>query len=1027
MQVSVATRVLAVLVTHDGSRWLPATLDALEAQTHPNLDIVAVDNASNDGSRELLIDRLGTDRVLVADRDLGFGAAVSMALDARSSDAELVWLLHDDVAFLPDALSHLIAALNTDPRLAIVGPKLRDWSDGERLQSVGWTIDVSGRADSGVEPGELDQGQRDERRRTLYVSTAGMLIRRDVIDELERFDHRFHVFRDDLDLCWRAWLAGYEVEVVPEALGAHVAAAAEYVRLGQTRYLGPRYFAERNTLAALLKNYGPARLPFVVLLYLVVGVAKVAGFLLTRRLSDAWQTVRAWGWNLLHLRETIRLRRRSQLLRRRTDSELKPLFGRLTSRVRAYAEAIVHWFAGGDVAPAPIDIQPETPEEPRPGNLLVRLVRTRPVSVAGTVLLLAIIGGAWHLWLPGQLRGGQLAAWPASPLAFLGDYVAGWHAAGAFGTSADPSPEQALLGILHLIVGGSDYLAPRVLLFGSIAVAWVFALRAAQPLSTRRIPRVVAATAYVLSPPALAALMTGQVSALIILMVIPGLVAAGVMMADRTISASRAWRAVSGAVLLGAVGVAFEPLLLPVLVIVGFVVLLVVFGSALPATWKRLLTARFGVAALGPLVLLLPWSLSLFDLSGPLLAGDGMVAHSELWRWLALSPSVAGFPGQIAGAGFVLAGLLGLVLAFNRHSGLIVTLWAVAFAGAVLGWLLGRAGAFAWPGLPLLLTAAAFAALYALAFASAETQLAQFGFGWRQMSAAFTAAAVFVSLAAGVVGLSRSPFDAYAIDDPALPAFIGAAADAGADFRVLVLSDSGDRVAWDVTTGHGPLMSSTGLAGSGGYDVVATIVEDLLGRRDPMAASRLGPLNVRYVVVPSGGTSSALDAALRGQFELEPRPVASGRVYSVVGWLPRAAVVSSIDPWDPWRLQASDDVTVVALDPVEPGVFAGVTDVAGPVLLAEQDDGQWRATVSGRPLTQVTAPTGLVAFEPVEANTRIEIAHQGGAARSFAVNGQVLVLLLVISLALRPPRFARRDDQALPAAEPQLPTARGRA
>ncbi|MEX2325030.1 MAG: glycosyltransferase family 2 protein [Nitriliruptoraceae bacterium] len=1025
MQVSVATRVLAVLVTHDGSRWLPATLDALEAQAHPNLDIVAVDNASSDGSRELLIDRLGTDRVLVADRDLGFGAAVSMALDARSDEAEYVWLLHDDVAFLPDALTQLIGALSQDPRLAAVGPKLRDWSDGERLQSVGWTIDITGRADSGVEPGELDQGQRDEQRRTLYVSTAGMLIRRDVIDELGGFDHRFHVFRDDLDLCWRAWLAGYEVEVVPNALGAHVAAAAEYVRLGQTRYLGPRYFAERNTLAALLKNYGPARLPFVVVLYLLVGVAKVAGFLLTRRLSDAWQTVRAWGWNLLHLRETLRLRRRTQMLRRRTDSELKPLFGRLTWRVRAYAEAIVHWIAGGDVAPAPIDIQPEADEEPRRGNTLVRMIRTRPVSVAGTVLLLAIIGGAWHLWLPGQIRGGQLAAWPSSPLAFLGDYVAGWHAAGAFGTSTDPSPAQALLGILHFAVGGSEYLAPRVLLFGSIAAAWVFALRAAQTLSARRIPRVVAATAYVLSPPSLAALMTGQVSALILLAVIPGLVAVGVVLADRTVSASRAWRAVSGAVLLGAVGVAFEPLLMPVLVITGFVVLLVIFGSELPVTWKRLLTARFLVAALGPFVLLLPWSLSLVDPSGPLLAGGGLAAGGKLWRWIALSPSIVEFPGLVAGSGFVLAGFLGLVLGFKRHSALVAVLWAVAFAGGMFGWLLGRAGEFAWPGTPLLVTAAAFAALYALAFESAEAQLAKFGFGWRQVSAVVTAAAVSVSLAAGVVGLARSPLDAYALDDPALPAFIDAAAQAGADFRVLVLADSGDDIAWDVITGHGPLMSSTGLATSAAYEVVDSIVDDVLSRRDPMAASRLGLLSVRYVVVPSGGTSPALDAALRGQFELEPRPVGSGRVYSVVGWLPRSAVVSTTDPWDPWRLQASDDVEVAALDVVGAGVFAGVTDVAGPVLLAEADDGQWRATVSGRPLTQTETPTGMVAFEPVEANTRIEIVHQGGAARSFAVNGQVLALLLVISLALRPPRFARRDDDALPAAEPQLPAARG--
>jgi len=304
---------LVVLVAHDGAAWLPRALDGLAAQTQAGLEILAVDNASQDGSRELLLERLGEQQVLVADRDLGFGGAVSMALDARpAAEAPYVLTVHDDLELAPDAVAELVAAMEADPRLAVVGPKLLDWVNPDELQSVGFTIDTTGRADSGVDIGELDQGQRDQERRTLYVSTAGMLVRRSVFDELGRFDRRFHVFRDDLDLCWRAWSAGHDVEVVPSATGRHVAGAANYLRLGQTRFIGPRYFAERNTLAALLKNYGPARLVAIVPLYILVGLAKTLGFLLTRRFSDAWQTVRAWLWNLTHLLETKRYRRAVQ-------------------------------------------------------------------------------------------------------------------------------------------------------------------------------------------------------------------------------------------------------------------------------------------------------------------------------------------------------------------------------------------------------------------------------------------------------------------------------------------------------------------------------------------------------------------------------------------------------------------------------------------------------------------------------------------------------------------------------------------
>jgi GT2 family glycosyltransferase len=243
-------RVLAILVAHDGEYWLPETLAALAAQDHPCLDVLAVDNGSRDGSRALLVERLGEERVLVAERDLGFGAAVSMALDAaRSQEPDFLLLLHDDCALEPGAVSALAGHLAADDRLAIVGAKLVDWDDPRRLQAVGGSVDITGRADSGLEPDELDQGQRDQVQRALYVSSAGMLVRRHVFDELGRFDRRYHLFRDDLDLCWRAWLAGWDVEVVPRAVARHRRGATNYQRLGQTAFLGPRYFSERNTLA----------------------------------------------------------------------------------------------------------------------------------------------------------------------------------------------------------------------------------------------------------------------------------------------------------------------------------------------------------------------------------------------------------------------------------------------------------------------------------------------------------------------------------------------------------------------------------------------------------------------------------------------------------------------------------------------------------------------------------------------------------------------------------------------------------
>ena len=100
----------------------------------------------------------------------------------------------------------------------MLGPKLRDFSNRRVLREVGITTDRAGRRLTGIEPGEIDQGQHDGTRVVLAISSAGMLIRRDVWDQVGGFDPNLPLFRDDIDFCWRVHAAGYEVRVVSDAV-----------------------------------------------------------------------------------------------------------------------------------------------------------------------------------------------------------------------------------------------------------------------------------------------------------------------------------------------------------------------------------------------------------------------------------------------------------------------------------------------------------------------------------------------------------------------------------------------------------------------------------------------------------------------------------------------------------------------------------------------------------------------------------------------------------------------------------------
>jgi GT2 family glycosyltransferase len=413
-----APRVTAILVACNGANWLPHVLAHLRRLRYPALEIVAVDNASTDASADLLRAELGEEHVVVLERNAGFGRAVAAALAhfEAAQQADYLLLMHDDLVLAPNALRRMARALLTDPSLSIVGPKLREWKHERVLQQVGMTIDRVGRAESRLDPEELDQGQHDRQREVLYVSTAGMLLRRDVLARVGGFDARFPAFRDDLDLCWRAWLAGLRVEVVPQAVGYHVGAPRRAAKLaGSGRRWESRFLAERHSIATLLKNYGLLRLLWVLPAVALLGASKALAFVASRRFGDALATVLAWVWNLFQVPKTLRRRREAQRRRVVSDGELLRLFAPGLPRLREYKEALASWLAGGSTR-ALID-ERDQPLDALDGasglRSALRTLREHAAATVGVVLLVGYLVGAAALLGGGQILGGEVARWPA--------------------------------------------------------------------------------------------------------------------------------------------------------------------------------------------------------------------------------------------------------------------------------------------------------------------------------------------------------------------------------------------------------------------------------------------------------------------------------------------------------------------------------------------------------------------------------------------------------------------------------------
>jgi hypothetical protein len=236
---------------------------------------------------------------------------------------------------------------------------------------------------------------------------------------------------------------------------------------------------------------------------------------------------------------------------------------------------------------------------------------------------------------------------------------------------------------------------------------------------------------------------------------------------------------------------------------------------------------------------------------------------------------------------------------------------------------------------------------------------------------------------------------------------------------VLLVADRGGEIEWDVVAASGPSMVRFGAPTSGtlaaGLDAA---VAGVAGGGDPRAGAGLGALNVRYLVVQPSGTSEALTRALAEQPALEPLPSGGGRVYRVRSWLPRAVVA-------PTGVAAAlgttgDPGNTVALEErglrAAPGAtYSGAAQAPGVLLLSE-DAGGFQARSGDRPLEQTTTtvPLGEGVELPswtVPEPQAVTVAPAPTTPHRVILALQLLLLLAVISLALRPPGFTQRREQ----------------
>jgi GT2 family glycosyltransferase len=997
-------RVLAVVVVHNGRPFLRDTFRGLAEQTRPIDDVLIVDTGSTDGSADWARARLGPDAILAVRGQ--FGRAVSAALrDPRSADMDWLWLLHDDAAPEAETLERLLSEAEARPGASVLGPKLVGWNDPNRLQEVGWKVDRTGRAVSPIEDDEIDQGQHDMVQDVFYVSTAGMLVRRETLLAVGGFDERISAFRDDLDLCWRTHLVGERVLIVPHARVRHFGAAASRAR--RTRAVSlPRYLIERHTTLALFKSTSLRRLPLVMSLAFLGALIRALGLTLTGRPGDAAQVLWAWGWNAKELPITLVHRRRAQRTRRLDDARLSAFQAPGGQRVRALLRDgldLVYGEVGEHVAEVRLK---EEEDSPALGASIGRVVARHPVAFAVAAFAgLMAVSLRSVLVAPG-ITGGAMAPFPTSGLDLLNEYRAALHG-GGLGSTLAASPSLALLGAASLLTAGKALVTQKLLLWLALPLAAATCTRALRVVVPERAPRAVAGLLYATTPLAIGALAQGRLGELAFLVTAP-LTLAQVVLAFRGDQPREPWRPALRFTLLAAVAIAMYP---PALLILGLVVfgaigvaVLRAKGPASATAVRQALYLAAGFAAV--LALLAPWSGLLFTGASPLRAIGRPLVSPSMVDLLQLRPGGPGLPTTLVGPVYPLLAVAAMLLvpAARRVQTFMLVLGFVVAAALAAWQAKGLPPVITdWAGGILIAGAVSWAGAAALALAGIGAVRFKLDLDPRRLAAATLA---LVAVASSVVVFAHLASGSWGELQPvrgrALPATV-----TGDQARVLWLAGRPDRGLDYAVTGPGgrTLLDSGRPAPAPAAEALGSVVTDIAQARTHRAGAMLRMFNIGYVVVRPGPDADRLTALVARQQDLVWRPSSQAGLYegpdvSPGGWLL---------PGDP--PQHVQDL-VVAEPPVAlrgTGLGNGTGQVKGPgtVLVPVPAGRTWTAWVGDTQLEPTTALGWEQAFVlPQGVSGVLQIRETGQNRRNTLLLVEGLLVLAAFATLFRPTRTA---------------------
>jgi len=844
--------VTVCVVAHNPGAWFDEVLRSLLAQDYPSLDVVVVDAASQDPVAEQVHAVIPEATVVPLLANQGYAKNANTILEHPGLGPYLL-VCHDDVALAPNCIRRLVEE-TVRSNAGVVGPKLLDWDDPNRILHVGFGADKTGLVSDLAEPGEYDQEQHDAVRDVFAVPGAVTLLRTDLFQALGGFDEAMLVQGEDLDLCWRAHALGARVLVNPAATARHREDLS-------TRIVGTDRdrFARRHRIRSMLSNYGLWHTLRVVPQALIASLVNAVIALFQGRIAGVGDIVGAWTWNLRRLPQIRKRRRHLAKIRQVGDAEVRAL------QMPGF-EGLEAWRKGR------ADRRTELASSSNDPVAAAGVAERRRWFQASVLVWLGVavvlVFGSRTLIRSGVPVFNEFPGFPDGPRPLLTEWGSTWRSVGV-GAEAPSTLLHVILWFAGIGLFGQMDLLRLLVTVGMLGLGAVGAYRLLTPF--RSTPaQLVALIVYVAAPLPYNALHAGSWSGLVAYGSMPWIakrlaIAAGLApFGDEDATLARRGADTLTLALFLALASLIEPLvgasigLLAVGWIIGGLATRRVVGLG------RLILVTVAAGAAG-FALLMPASLGLVtgDADWSLIGGTRQIAPRELA--VADLFRLATGPHGATALGWALLVLpaLSLLLGFGRRLAWATRSWVVIVGCVALTWLVDQGELGVAVGDPhVLLAPAAVSLAFAAGMAATAFQrdLRRYRFGWRQAVPFVAGIAVVASAGAGLGGALDGRWQVADGGYDSRATLFDDRARAPDHDRVLWIGDADvmpvegwrydDDVTFAITQARTPSILDLAV-GSPSEPVLELrdVFEDTLAGASNRLGQRLAPYGVRYVIV----------------------------------------------------------------------------------------------------------------------------------------------------------------------------------